>query len=338
MELAEWKSMVLTKMGLIQPITVREICQNQNGIQAQFQTYADDGFKSRLTKEALSQVWSHDLVRQWSIRGTVHAYLKEEIPLYLYEGRNYLKPSLSLPSRDGKMTAEEKQYFGQIIMDSLTDENKTRDELKVICRKEGLNKEKEQSLFNAWGGIIASLVSEGMIYQEYGNRRFGRLTHYQPVAKEIAELEIAKRYFSGFGPVSLSDARYYFKENKSTIENWMQQLALKTVNVDGKERYYMGDLPVALDIPKVIFIAGFDALLLTIEKKENPFFDARYIRDIYTLTGIIKPVVLLNGQLVATWRKEKGKLMIKPFMNLKSMELKEIEMQAANHYSTIIFE
>ena len=342
MEIIKWKAIVLKKMGFIEPMTVHQICRQHNGVQAQVRSYADVGFLTRMSTEDFSGSWSLDLVRQWSIRGTLHAYLKEDIPLYLYEGRNYLKPNLSLPTHDGKISAKEKGYYGDLILEALASGHKSRDELKEICRKAGLSKEKEASLFDSWGGIIASLISEGKIYQEYERQYFGLLKSYEPWDKEQAELEIARRYFSGFGPVSLADARYYFKENKRTIENWMKKLDLKTVEVEGITRYYAGELEEGdTDIPPIIFIAGFDALLLAFEKKENPFFDPKYIRDIYTLTGIVKPVIMLNGELVATWRKEKNKVYVRPFKNLRKKEISLIECEGIKRFqeiSEVLFE
>lgn len=148
-------------------------------------------------------------------------------------------------------------------------------------------------------------------------------------------MEIARRYFSGFGPVSLADARYYFKENKGRIESWMAKLDLKTVEVEGTTRYFLGDLEEG-DIPKIIFIAGFDALLLAFEKKENPFFDPKYIRDIYTLTGIVKPVIMLNGELVATWRKEKNTVYVRPFKELGKKDIRLIECEGMKRFQEIL--
>lgn len=337
MKLTDWKAIVLKKMGFIEPMTVYEICKQHNGVQAQFKSYADMGFWTRMDDSEFSKQWNFDLVRQWSIRGTMHAYLKEEIPLYLYEGRNYLKPNLHLPSREGKISVKEKKYYGDLILEALQSGNKSRDDLKKICRENKLSKEKEKLLFDAWGGIIASLTSVGKIYQEYESPCFGLLENYTPWNKEDAELEIARRYFSGFGPVSLNDARYYFKENKNTIENWMKKLDLKTVEVDGTIRYYLGELEMR-EIPEVLFVAGFDALLLALEKKENPFFNPKYIRNIYTLTGIIKPTVMLNGELVATWRKEKDKIYISPFMDIKKADKKRIKSKGLEKFSQVLFE
>lgn len=200
----------------------------------------------------------------------------------------------------------------------------TREELKVLCRGEKMTQEEEKLVFNAWGGLFRYMVERGEVYQEYGTKRFHRLTDFQPLSREKAELEVARRYFSGFGPVSLADARYYFKENKSTVLKWMEQLDLKTVEVAGEERFYLGELKEA-QLPDCLFVAGFDQLLLGYEKKANPFFNPKYIRNIYTLTGIIKPVVFYKGRFVATWKRDKGTILLDIFEDITQQEEKELD-------------
>lgn len=104
----------------------------------------------------------------------------------------------------------------------------------------------------------------------------------------------------------------------------MEQLDLKTVEVAGEERFYLGELEEA-ELPDCLFVAGFDQLLLGYEKKANPFFDPKHIRQIYTLTGIVKPVVFYKGRLVATWKRDKKDIILDIFENLTSSELKELE-------------
>ncbi|WP_239515305.1 DNA glycosylase AlkZ-like family protein [Streptococcus suis] len=187
-----------------------------------------------------------------------------------------------------------------------------------------MTQEEEKLVFNAWGGLFRYMVERGEVYQEYGAKRFYRLTDFQPLSREKAELEIARRYFAGFGPVSLADARYYFKENKSTVLKWMKQLDLKTVEVAGEERFYLGELEEA-ELPDCLFVAGFDQLLLGYEKKANPFFTPKYIRNIYTLTGIVKPVVFYKGRFVATWKRDKGTILLDIFEDITQQEEKELE-------------
>ena len=230
---------------------------------------------------------------------------------------------LETVSWDGALPQVKKKFY-QVILEALETGPMTREEFKILYRAENIGVEEEKQVFNAWGGLLRYMVERGEIYQEYGVKRFHRLRDFQPLPKKEAELEIARRYFSGFGPVSLADARYYFKENKSTVLDWMKQLDLKTIQVAGEERFYLGDLEEA-ELPDCLFIAGFDQLLLGYEKKANPFFDPKHIRQIYTLTGIIKPTVFYKGRLVATWKRDTKDIILDVFEDLSSSDLKELE-------------
>ncbi|MFH6709993.1 crosslink repair DNA glycosylase YcaQ family protein [Streptococcus suis] len=293
-------------------------------MQAQFQPYVHVGFRNRMTAEEFHEgSWQEELTRQWSIRRTVHAYLKSEIPLYIHEGRLASTEYLKTEGRDG-FSPQTKQKYHQLILEALEQGPMTREALKVLCRGEKMTQEEEKLVFNAWGGLFRYMVERGEVYQEYGAKRFHRLTDFQPLSREKAELEIARRYFSGFGPVSLADARYYFKENKSTVLKWMKQLDLKTLEVAGEERFYLGELEEA-ELSDCLFVAGFDQLLLGYEKKANPFFNPKYIRNIYTLTGIVKPVVFYKGRFVATWKRDKGTILLDIFEDITQQEEKELD-------------
>lgn len=163
---------------------------------------------------------------------------------------------LETVSWDGALPQVKKKFY-QVILEALETGPMTREELKILYRAENIGVEEEKQVFNAWGGLLRYIVERGEIYQEYGVKRFHRLRDFQPLPKKEAELEIARRYFSGFGPVSLADARYYFKENKSTILSLMSKLDLQTLQVDGEERFYLGQLEEA-EFPDCLFIAGFD--------------------------------------------------------------------------------
>ncbi len=65
-----WKGIILQKQGLLKPQSVQQICQNLNGLQAQFQPYVHIGFRNRMTNEAFqNQDWQASLTRQWSLDG-----------------------------------------------------------------------------------------------------------------------------------------------------------------------------------------------------------------------------------------------------------------------------
>lgn len=66
-------------------------------------------------------------------------------------------------------------------------------------------------------------------------------------------------------------------------------------------------------------------MLLAYKKKANPFFNPKYIRNIYTLTGIVKPVVFYKGRFVTTWKRDKGTILLDVFEDISQQEKKELE-------------
>lgn len=178
-----WKGIILQKQGLLKPQSVQQICQNINGLQAQFQPYVHVGFRNRMIAEDFHEgSWQEELTRQWSIRRTVHAYLKSEIPLYIHEGRLASTDYLKTEGRDG-FSPQTKQKYHHLILEALEQGPMTREDLKVLCRGEKMTQEEEKLVFNAWGGLFRYMVERGEIYQEYGAKRFHRLTDFQPLSR-----------------------------------------------------------------------------------------------------------------------------------------------------------
>ena len=161
-----WKGIILKKQGLLTAQSVQEICQNLNGLQAQFQPYVHIGFRNRMTAEDFHEgSWQEELTRQWSIRRTVHAYLKSEIPLYIHEGRLASTNYLMTEGRDG-FSSQTKQKYHQLILEAFEQGPMTREDLKDLCRGEKMTQEEEKLVFNAWGGLLRYMVERGEIYNE----------------------------------------------------------------------------------------------------------------------------------------------------------------------------
>lgn len=58
---------------------------------------------------------------------------------------------------------------------------------------------------------------------------------------------------------------------------------------------------------------------------DNLIFNPKYIRNIYTLTGIVKTVVFYKGRFVVTWKRDKGNILLDIFEDISQQEKKELE-------------
>ncbi len=82
-------------------------------------------------------------------------------------------------------------------------------------------------------------------------------------------------------------------------------------------------------MPKCLFLAGFDPLLLGYEKKESLFLQPAHLRRVFNLAGIVMPTVLLRGQIVGKWKKKNRKLEVTLFASVSLADRKGIEAKAA---------
>ncbi len=303
----ELKNILLSKhLRKLPPLAA---CARFNGFQAQFAGYPEQAFLLRSTPGAYAEGgWRRALVRAWTVRGTLHVFPESDLPLYLHEGRPDLIRAVDNMGDDPYMDAGRKRFFAETILAALQTGDKTRDELKNACRAEGLTEQEENSVFNPWGGLVRCLVEKGRMAQGYGGSAPYRLVSgFVPMEKEKAEREIVRRYIDAYGPVSMADCRYYFKRPRRDIEKWLSALPVQTLLSGGEERYFLPDGEPLPAPPACALLAGFDPLLLGYEKTKSPFLANTHIRDVFTLTGIVKPAILCEGAIIGTWKNEKNR-------------------------------
>ena len=82
---------------------------------------------------------------------------------------------------------------------------------------------------------------------------------------------------------------------------------------DGKTFYYIGEISPVSGIPECIFLAAFDQLMLGYEKSESIFLPKEYLREIFTLSGIVRPAILIDGRVCGRWQKKGRRLSVTMF-------------------------
>ena len=293
---------LLYAQHLTSPAGRREVCRDMNGLQAQYLSCARHALQIRCG-EPLPVDWGIGLLKSWTIRGTIHIFPEDDLPLFLHAGReHFLRPEDRWVD-DACMTAGRKRFFAGEMLSWLKEGSMTREELKDRCLDLGMTEEESRSVFNAWGGTLRALAEEGQIAGCVQEQKAFRLCDpFTPMEKHAAELELAHRYFSHYGPATVRDAAYYFGVSQASVRQWMGELPLSVCHAEGKERYFIGEAPDLPDIPACIFLAGFDPLLLGYRKQESPVLPAQHLRGIFNLTGIVFPAVLLQGQVKGKWK------------------------------------
>lgn len=328
MDEREWKARVLYGQHLTGRAGTVAVCRELNGIQAQFSTAAFHALRIR-SEEAVRDN-DDRLVKSWTLRGTMHLFAADDLPLYLHKDRKRLLRPVDQMAEDEYITLGRKQYFADILLNALDRGIVQRDELRAHCLSHGMTEREGESVFNAWGGLIRCLAEKGeLCYRASVEKTFVRCPPFVPMEAEEAELEMARRYFRHCGPATVKDAAYFFGVPQRRVKEWLKRLPAQAAEVDGRTCWFLeSGLTDWPDIPACLFLAGFDPLMLSYEKRESPFLPSEHLRGIFSLAGIVSPALVLDGKVAGRWRLKDGRLTLTAFRRLKTPE-KKAAVQAA---------
>lgn len=321
---------------------VRNLC----GIQAQFMSNVTHSLKIRCSDydEAAA---GEGLVKNWTVRGTVHVFAETDLPLFMHcnDGKDYRRNewrgyTFWNQREKWALTPERQKYLAGVILDALREQPHTREELKEICRKSGMTEDEAGSMFDPWGGGIRELCERGFLhYIVQEKTAFCLSPEFVPIPEKQAKLKMARRYFTHMAPATIHDAMYYFHVSAAQVKEWLSQLPVESAECGGRTYYYIenrGLRPIdtkhsmgdehsieeghSIDIPRCIFLAGFDQLMLAYDKKESLYLKPENLRRIFNLSGIVMPAILLDGQVAGKWKRVPSKLSIELFSGVDAKE------------------
>lgn len=297
----------------------RDLC----GIQAQFLSHAIHALKIRCNR-----METDGLVKNWTNRGTMHLFAQEDLPLFMHASRtHFLRPADTMAA-DEYVNAERKRYFAAAILDAVANGIDEREALKEVCSVAGMTENEEKSLFDPWGGIIRALCEEGKLCHKVQEKKAYQLCpEFEPMEAETAWVEKAQRYFMHYGPATVKDAAYFFGVTQAQVKQWLKQLPVQETEYAGRKYYYLdGGIPEE-ECPPCLFLAGFDQMMLGYDKKESIMLRQENIRDVFTMAGIVRPVVLINGTAAGVWKKKNEHIEIRLFASAD----REVIIQAAQN-------
>lgn len=297
MTLEELKLRRLASQHLLSPADTQTVVKDLCGVQAQFLSHGLHALSIRCP-----DVDTNGLVKSWTIRGTMHLFSAEDLPLFLHEGRShFLRPVDTLAS-DAYLDSGRKAYFAELIVDAVAQGIDQREDLKAVCEKAGMTESESRSIFDPWGGTIRALCETGHLCHRLQEKKAYQLCPaFEPMSEEPARLELARRYFTHFGPATVKDAAYFFGTTQKTVKSWMKELPLSDTTLDGRTYFYIDTGAPAGELPECLFLAGFDQLMLGYEKTESLFLPREHMRDIFNLAGIVRPAILVRGNVAGWW-------------------------------------
>jgi len=276
------------------------------GLQAQFLNSALHALRIRSTQPS-----TDGMVKCWTLRSTVHLFPESDLPLYLRRrgtpddvcDSGWYKWTRDHAGADGPLPPERDRFFARLMADSIARGIDTREALRQVCRNQGMTEGEEAHIFHGWGGTIAEMAQMGVLCFKVQQAKAYRLCPpFTPMAEDAAHAELARRYFTHYGPATLRDAAYFFRASQKEIKSWMDGLPIQDFACEGRTYFHIPTAANVPDVPGCVFLAGFDQLMLGYRKEDNPFLPAEHLRGIFNLAGIVAPAVLLHGRVVGRWK------------------------------------
>lgn len=331
-QIVQWR---LAGHHLLEPSEVETVVKDLCGLQAQFLSHALYGLQIRC-----GSVSTDGLIKSWTNRGTMHIFSQSDLPLFFHKGRtHFLRPVDSMDT-DAFITAKRKAYFADLILTSVAAGICQRDALKAVCMEAGLTEGESKSVFDPWGGIIRALCQEGKLcHMTQQHKAYRICPPFEPMEEQAAWLEMACRYFLNFGPATVKDAAYFFGTTQSKVRSWLQKLPVSETEINGKTGVYIRDeriLPGS--IPKCLLLGGFDQLMLGYEKTESLLLHPDHMRKVFSLSGIVRPTVLINGRVAGCWNKKNRKLNVMLFQPVDQEAIREAAQKIWGHDLLLSFE
>ena len=325
MEAEEIIAMRCKAHGLSAKRPGREIVRGLCGLQSQFTMQARHALTIRADDGDAALA---DCVRTWTVRGTMHTILREDAPLYLYDGRTHALRLCDRMADDEQMSVQRKRALGEIIREAIRNGEGEREALRQICRANGMTGDEERSAFDAWGGLLRAMAENGEIaYAAEKGRRFVLLEPQPKWDRERARDEILRRYFAGYGPATIRDAAYFTGWGMRDIAARAERLDLKRAACNGED-FFLDARAGAGKIPKCAYLAGFDPMMLGYEKKTSLMLAPENLRGVFNLAGIVAPTVLLDGRVAGKWKKTGKKLEVTLFRAIKDGERRAMAEEA----------
>lgn len=276
--------------------------------------------------------------RAWTLRGTIHLHAAADYGLYMHEGNRspYIRDYWA---DDTLLSAGEKERAAERMLRLIESGVTARKDIMEDFRQGGASEAAMDYLFNAWGGLPRVLMERGQIVQTVSEELCYRLApQTAPLAAEEAELEQMRRYLAGYAPCGVEDAAYFFRYGKGKCRKLMEAASA----VSAGRLYWEDGLVCRRDTEPggqgVYVLPAFDPLLVGYEKKTNPMVPPEHLRDIYTLQGIIRPVIVADGQCAAVWRAKRETVYVRPFREGEHLPAAEEQLRRLTGCGAVVYE
>lgn len=282
------------------------------GMQAQDYGQAKWALGSRLpgsTDAFMEQaIANKEVVRTWLMRGTIHLAAAADVRWLLTLLGPRLIAAFAIRDQQLKLDAATVTRCNSILTRALKGGNQlTREELAAALAYNGIIAEGQRLSHILYRAGFDQLICFGV---KRGNSfTYTLLDEWLPDSKilphEEALAELTRRYFTSRGPATLTDFTGWsglsMSEAKAGLEIIKGDLYQEVI-ADQTYWHVPVETGINKDASATYLLAGFDEYILGY-KDRSACLEPQYNKHVMLPNGIFNPVIVLDGQIVGTWKR-----------------------------------
>jgi len=268
------------------------------GIQAQDLRAMGLALRSRVPGLERAAIIEHpELVRTWTVRGTVHLVAADDLPwLHALTGpRNARRFELLIAKRGNLEHARS-------ILSDLVATLEREGPLSRAALLERLAQRGHPSLGPSSVNVLMPWVAAQGLIAGLPDGRFRAAEPPPPVEEDEALAVLAARYLAGYGPAGAADLAKWSGLPVSSARRALEAAGERERSIEllALPGTFEAEPPEA---PPALLLAPFDTSMLGWRTRE-PLVAAGRDERVLPGGGIVKAVLLTRGRAAATWRVE----------------------------------
>lgn len=279
------------------------------------------------------------IVRTWPLRGTLHWVASADVRWML----DLLAPRM-LASADRRhqelgltpaVFAKARRVVGRVLQGERT---VTRPELYQHLEKAGVSTGESRGMH-----IMGRLAQEQLIC--FGPRNgkqptFVLFDEWVPattrLTREDSLARLATRYFTGHGPATLADFRWWSGLSAAAARTALELVErnLDSVQIGDRRLWFKADATAPSAIREALFAPAFDELTVGYQDRAA-ILDPLHAKRLNAGGGMLNPVLVHGERVVATWQRTLSRttvtVVVRPFAPLSAGARREAERAAARY-------
>jgi hypothetical protein len=269
------------------------------------------------------------MVVSWLNRGTLHLVAAEDWPwLHALTTPPLRTAAASRLARDGVPPADADRGIAAVEAALVRDGPLLREQLREVVVAAGVRAEGQALVHLLFAATMRGLLVRGPVVA--GEQAFVLARDWlpapPPVDRDAALAELAVRYLRGHGPATdrdlarwaglpLGDAR----RGLAAVGGRLREAGSGLVDLAGR--------PAPGGPVRPVLLGAFDPLLLGWTSREPVLGPHLHL---VTVNGIFRPVMLVGGRAVGTWRLPGGQVVLEPFGAVPAADRAALEADAAD--------